>query len=95
MRLNKVSATILANLVASHANFCSIQLDDADRKTLMSVDVVHNLLHLISNISPAVECNLLNMSLYMGAELMDALRGHLSSLFRVISGTGNSGVIEE
>jgi hypothetical protein len=144
MRLKEVSATILANLVASGASFRSIPLDDAGRQTLLSEDVVHSLLHLISNTGPAVECKLLNVlvgltsspdttpdvvsaiksscatisliqfleaahkeirveslkllrnvSPYMGAELADALGGHLSSLLRVISEGGGSGVTEE
>ncbi|EMS66087.1 U-box domain-containing protein 44 [Triticum urartu] len=127
----EVSATILANLVASGASFRSIPLDDAGTQTLLSEDVVHSLLHLISNTGPAVECKLLNVlvgltsspdtaqdvvsaikssgatisliqfleaahreirveslkllrnvSPYMGAELADALGGHLSSLLR-------------
>ncbi|KAI4983473.1 hypothetical protein ZWY2020_023965 [Hordeum vulgare] len=144
MRLKEVSATILANLVASGASFRSIPLDDAGRQTLLSEDVVHSLLHLISNTGPAVECKLLNVlvgltsspdtaqdvvsaikssgatisliqfleaahreirveslkllrnvSPYMGAELADALGGHLSSLLRVISDAGAGGVTEE
>lgn len=143
MRLKEVSATILANLVASGASFRSIPLDDAGQ-TLLSEDVVHSLLHLISNTGPAVECKLLNVlvgltssdatapdvvsairssgatisliqfleaahreirveslkllrnvSPYMGAELADAVGGHLSSLLRVVSDSGGGGVTEE
>ncbi|KAJ3689725.1 hypothetical protein LUZ61_018889 [Rhynchospora tenuis] len=60
MRLKEVSATILANLVACGANFESIPLDH-NRQTLVSEDIVHNLLHLISNTGPAIECKLLQV----------------------------------
>ncbi|KAF7057671.1 hypothetical protein CFC21_064878 [Triticum aestivum] len=60
MRLKKVSATILANVVASGANFQSIPLDH-NRQTLVSEEIVHNLLHLISNTGPATECKLLQV----------------------------------
>ncbi|TVT97711.1 hypothetical protein EJB05_57031, partial [Eragrostis curvula] len=69
MRLKEVSAAILANLVASGADFRSIPLlllreeeDDKDTTTtLLSEEVVHSLLHLISNTGPAIECKLLNV----------------------------------
>jgi hypothetical protein len=60
MRLKEVSATILANVVASGAHFESISLDD-NRQTLVSEDIVHNLLHLISNTGPAIEWKLLQV----------------------------------
>ncbi|KAK3136442.1 hypothetical protein QOZ80_5BG0434620 [Eleusine coracana subsp. coracana] len=60
MRLKEVSATILANVVASGARFESIPLDH-NRQTLVSEDIVHNLLHLISNTGPAIECKLLQV----------------------------------
>jgi DNA-binding transcriptional ArsR family regulator len=59
MRLKEASAAILANLVASGVDFRSIPLDD--QTTLLSEDVVHSLLHLISNTGPAIECSLLNV----------------------------------
>lgn len=63
MRLKEVSATILANLVASGAGIRSIPLDDdqSSKRTLLSEDVVHSLLYLISNTGPAIECKLLNV----------------------------------
>ncbi|CAN6245480.1 unnamed protein product [Urochloa humidicola] len=62
MRLKEVSAAILANLVASGAgDFRSIPLDDETGETLVSEDVVHSLLHLISNTGPAIECKLLTV----------------------------------
>ncbi|KAM0831742.1 hypothetical protein ACQ4PT_065335 [Festuca glaucescens] len=60
MRLKEVSATILANVVASGANFQSIPLDHS-RQTLVSEEIIHNLLHLISNTGPAIECKLLQV----------------------------------
>ncbi|CAM0950240.1 unnamed protein product [Alopecurus aequalis] len=60
MRLKEVSATILANIVASGANFQSIPLD-LNRQTLVSEEIIHNLLHLISNTGPAIECKLLQV----------------------------------
>lgn len=60
MRLKEVSATILANVVASGANFQSIPLDHK-RQTLVSEEIIHNLLHLISNTGPAIECKLLQV----------------------------------
>lgn len=60
MRLKEVSATILANIVASGANFQSIPLD-RNRQTLVSEEIIHNLLHLISNTGPAIECKLLQV----------------------------------
>ncbi|CAL9766882.1 unnamed protein product [Musa acuminata subsp. burmannicoides] len=60
MRMKEVSATILANVVSSGANFESIPLDQ-DHRTLVSEDIVHNLLHLINNTGPAIECKLLQV----------------------------------
>ncbi|CAL5384454.1 unnamed protein product [Camellia sinensis] len=60
MRLKEVAATILANVVTSGYDFDSIPVGP-DRQTLVSEDTVHNLLHLISNTGPAIECKLLNV----------------------------------
>ncbi|KAF8405563.1 hypothetical protein HHK36_010470 [Tetracentron sinense] len=60
MRLKEVSATVLANVVNSGHDFDSIPLE-ADHQTLVSEDIVHNLLHLISNTGPAIECKLLQV----------------------------------
>ncbi|KAG6507470.1 hypothetical protein ZIOFF_032815 [Zingiber officinale] len=60
MRLKEVSATVLANIVSSGANFEKIPLDQ-DHCTLVSEDIVHNLLHLISNTGPAIACRLLQV----------------------------------
>uniref|UniRef100_A0A0E0D461 RING-type E3 ubiquitin transferase n=1 Tax=Oryza meridionalis TaxID=40149 RepID=A0A0E0D461_9ORYZ len=72
MKLKELAATILANLVASGADFRSIPLDDDEdddgggggrgrRRTLLSEDVVHSQLHLISNTGPAIGCRLLSV----------------------------------
>lgn len=60
MRLKEVSATILANVVQSGYDFDSIPVG-SDHQTLVSEDIVHNLLHLISNTGPAIECKLLQV----------------------------------
>ena len=53
MRLKEVSAAILSNLVASGASFRSIPLDESE-ETLLSEEMVHSLLHLISNTRLAI-----------------------------------------
>ncbi|KAJ6851551.1 U-box domain-containing protein 44-like [Iris pallida] len=60
MRLKEVSATVLANVVSSGADFESAPLDH-DNQTLISEDIVHNLLHLISNTGPTIACSLLQV----------------------------------
>ncbi|KAJ3681973.1 hypothetical protein LUZ60_014546 [Juncus effusus] len=60
MRLKEVSATILTNLVAYGVDFEAIPLDQ-NRHTLVSEEIVHNLLYLISNTGPAIECKLLQV----------------------------------
>ncbi|GLT58836.1 hypothetical protein SLA2020_316980 [Shorea laevis] len=59
-RLKEISATILANVVNSGYDFDSIPVGP-DHQTLVSEDIVHNLLHLISNTGPAIECKLLQV----------------------------------
>nr|XP_043613192.1 U-box domain-containing protein 44-like [Erigeron canadensis]XP_043613193.1 U-box domain-containing protein 44-like [Erigeron canadensis] len=60
MRLKEISATILANIVASDCDFDSIPVGP-NHQTLVSEDIIHNLLHLISNTGPAIECKLLQV----------------------------------
>ncbi|CAI9115233.1 OLC1v1016080C1 [Oldenlandia corymbosa var. corymbosa] len=60
MRLKEVSATILANVVNSGYVFDSIPVGP-EQQTLVSEDIIHNLLHLISNTGPAIECKLLQV----------------------------------
>ncbi|KAG7592421.1 Armadillo [Arabidopsis thaliana x Arabidopsis arenosa] len=53
IRLKEVSATILANIVNIGYDF--------DKVTLVSENRVENLLHLISNTGPAIQCKLLEV----------------------------------
>ncbi|CAD6248840.1 unnamed protein product [Miscanthus lutarioriparius] len=82
MRLKEVSAAILANLVASGASFRSIPLDESE-ETLLSEEMVHSLLHLISNTGPAIECKLLNV--------LVGLTGSPSTVADVVSAIRSSG----
>lgn len=59
-RLKEVSATILANIVSSDCDFDSIPVGP-NHQTLVSEDIIHNLLHLISNTGPSIECQLLQV----------------------------------
>lgn len=59
-RLKEISATILASVVNSGEDFFSIPFGP-DHQTLVSEDIVRNLLHLISNTGPAIECKLLQV----------------------------------
>lgn len=60
MHLKELSANILANVVNSGYDFDSISVGP-DHRTLVSEDIIHNLLHLISNTGPAIECKLLQV----------------------------------
>lgn len=82
MRLKEVSANILANVVSSGADFESIPLG-YDRQTLVSEDVVHNLLHLISNTGPAIECQLL--------QVLVGLTSSTSTVVSIVSAIKSSG----
>jgi len=59
-RLKEISATILASVVNSGEDFYSISFGP-DHQTLVSEDIVRNLLHLISNTGPAIETKLLQV----------------------------------
>lgn len=59
MKLKEVSARVLANVVSSGADFENVLLDH--NQTLVSEDIIHNLLHLISNTGPAIECKLVQV----------------------------------
>ncbi|XP_062108102.1 U-box domain-containing protein 44-like [Humulus lupulus] len=60
MRLKEISATILANVVNSGYDCESIPVGP-ENQTLVSENIVHSLLHLISNTGPAIECKLLQV----------------------------------
>ncbi|KAI3762170.1 hypothetical protein L1987_52594 [Smallanthus sonchifolius] len=60
VRLKEVSATILANIVNSDSDFDSIPVGP-NHQTLVSEDIIHNLLQLISNTGPSIECKLLQV----------------------------------
>ncbi|XP_051139824.1 U-box domain-containing protein 43-like [Andrographis paniculata] len=59
-RLKEVSATILANIVNSGHDFDSIPVGP-NHQTLVSEEIIHNLLYLISNTGPAIEGKLLQV----------------------------------
>ncbi|RWR90560.1 U-box domain-containing protein 43-like protein isoform X2 [Cinnamomum micranthum f. kanehirae] len=60
MRLKEVSATVLANVVSTDCDFESIPIGPNDER-LVSEDIIHKLLHLISNTGPNIECKLLQV----------------------------------
>ncbi|KAK8957818.1 U-box domain-containing protein 44 [Platanthera zijinensis] len=84
MRLKEVSATVLANIVASGACFNSIPLDQGQH-TLVSEDIVHNLLQLISNTGPATECKLL--------QVLVGLTSSSTTVLNIVSAIKSSGAI--
>lgn len=84
MRLKEVSATILANVVNSGYDFDSIQVGP-DHQTLVSDEIIHNLLHLISNTGPAIGCKLL--------QVLVGLTGSSSTVYSVVSAIKSSGAL--
>lgn len=82
MRLKEVSATILANVVASGADFEAIPLGH-DHQTLVSEDIVHNLLQLISNTGPGIACKLL--------QVLVGLTSHCTTVVNIVSAVKSSG----
>ncbi|KAK3232016.1 hypothetical protein Dsin_003897 [Dipteronia sinensis] len=82
MRLKEVSATILASIVSSGYDFDSIAVGP-DHQTLVSEDIVHNLLHLISNTGPAIECKLL--------QVLVGLTNSPTTVLNVVSAIKSSG----
>ncbi|KAJ0086790.1 hypothetical protein Patl1_09371 [Pistacia atlantica] len=84
MRLKEVSATILASVVSSGYDFDSI-IVGPDHQTLVSEDIVHKLLHLISNTGPAIECKLL--------QVLVGLTNCPTTVVNVVSAIKSSGAI--
>ncbi|PON90486.1 Coatomer beta subunit [Trema orientale] len=82
MRLKEVSATILSNVVNSGYDFESIPVGP-DHQTLVSEDIVHSLLHLISNTGPAIECKLL--------QVLVGLTSSPSAVLNVVAAIKSSG----
>ncbi|KAK4782485.1 hypothetical protein SAY86_016587 [Trapa natans] len=60
VRLKEVAANILANIVNSGIDFDTIPVGP-DHQTLVSEDIIHSLLQLISNTGPTIECKLLQI----------------------------------
>ncbi|XP_020113489.1 U-box domain-containing protein 44-like [Ananas comosus] len=83
-RLKEMSAGVLSNLVASGADLEAVPLDDGDQ-TLLSEDVVHNLLHLISNTGPAIEHRLL--------QVLVGLTSSPTAVSYIVSGIKSSGAV--
>ncbi|KAJ0678145.1 putative U box domain, armadillo-like helical, Zinc finger, RING/FYVE/PHD-type [Helianthus annuus] len=84
MRLKEISATILANIVASDCDFDSIPVGP-NHQTLVSEEIIHNLLYLISNTGPAIECKLL--------QVLVGLTSSPVTLISVVSAIKSSGAI--
>ncbi|KAJ6938164.1 U-box domain-containing protein 44 isoform X1 [Populus alba x Populus x berolinensis] len=84
MRLKEVSATILSNVVNSGNDFDLIPVGP-DHQTLVSEDIVQNLLHLISNTGPAIECKLL--------QVLVGLTSSPSTVLNVVAAIKSSGAI--
>lgn len=84
MRLKEVSATILANVVYSGHDFDSIPVGP-DHQTLVSEEIIHNLLHLISNTGPTIGCKLL--------QVLVGLTSSHSTVYNVVSAIKSSGAI--
>ncbi|TKW34521.1 hypothetical protein SEVIR_2G311900v4 [Setaria viridis] len=82
-RLQEAAAAVLANLVASGIDFGTVPLDG--NRTLVSEDIVHSLLHLISNTSPPTQCKLL--------EFFDTLSSSSRTVLSIVSAIKSSGAI--
>ncbi|CAN8234444.1 unnamed protein product [Cochlearia groenlandica] len=84
IRLKEVSATILANIVNIGYDFDKVSVG-SNHQTLVSEDVVENLLQLISNTGPEIQGKLL--------EVLVGLTSCPNSVINVVSAIRNSGAI--
>ncbi|EYU41189.1 hypothetical protein ABFS82_03G004700 [Erythranthe guttata] len=84
MRLKEVSATILSNIVNSGHDFDYIPVGP-DHQTLVSEEIIHNLLHLISNTGPTIGSKLL--------QVLVGLTNSSSTVISVVSAIKSSGAI--
>uniref|UniRef100_A0A0A0KIF9 Uncharacterized protein n=2 Tax=Cucumis sativus TaxID=3659 RepID=A0A0A0KIF9_CUCSA len=85
MKLKEVSATILANVVSSGCDFNSIPVEPNNQSTLVSEDTIHNLLQLISNTGPAIECKLL--------QVLVGLTSSPSTISSIVNAIRSSGAV--
>ncbi|KAF3331915.1 U-box domain-containing protein 44-like protein [Carex littledalei] len=86
MHLKELSASVLANIASSDAQLEAIEFEHNGRMvTLLSEDVVHSLLHLISNTGPAIECRLL--------QVLVGLTDSAASAKEVVAAVRSSGAI--
>ncbi|MCO5556462.1 hypothetical protein L7F22_010011 [Adiantum nelumboides] len=84
MKVKEISATILANVVNSDVDLISLPV------TLTSEDVIHSLLHLISNTGPAIEGKLLQV--LVGLASSTAAVGDL--VYSILSAGATSSLIQ-
>ncbi|XP_006664489.1 U-box domain-containing protein 44-like [Oryza brachyantha] len=82
-RLQEAAAAVLSNLVACGVDFGTVPLDD--NRTIVSEDIVHSLLHLISNTSPPIQCKLL--------EIFVVLSSSTTTVLSITSAIRSSGAI--
>ncbi|KAI3980650.1 hypothetical protein MKX01_025215 [Papaver californicum] len=85
MRLKEISATVLSNIVNSGYDFDSVPLGPDHHETLVSENIIHSLLHLISNTGPAIECKLL--------QILVGLTGSPTTVLDVVTAVKSSGAI--
>eukprot|EP00250_Pteridium_aquilinum_P003628 c13934_g1_i1 orf=152-2665(-) len=84
MKLKEITATVLANIVSSGVDLTSMPV------TLTSEDVIHSLLHMISNTGPAIEGKLLQVlvGLAAAAAVVDDL------VYSILSAGATSSLIQ-
>ncbi|KAJ3693366.1 hypothetical protein LUZ60_008846 [Juncus effusus] len=86
MRLKEISASILVNLVNCGEYLENVEFEHGGKMvTILSDEVIHSLLHLISNTGPTIECRLL--------QVLVGLTKSPSSVERVVSAIRSSGAI--